>query len=118
MYGPVPYTDIITIIRAMLQYADQNGYPLRECRMWLEGRCVQRIRPNAFRHRDDPPRCDSHPRTTRGLLGDESPVSLLHPPALLLLRLGRSLLRLRCIHSSTKANHPIPSVWHLRHVRR
>ena len=27
MYGPVTYTDINTIIDAMLHYADQNGYP-------------------------------------------------------------------------------------------
>jgi len=36
MYGPVPYTDITTIIGATLQYADQNGYPLSEGRMWKD----------------------------------------------------------------------------------
>ena len=47
MYGPVTYTDINTIIDAMLHYADQNGYPATHRMLQVEGR---HSLPNAIRH--------------------------------------------------------------------
>ena len=36
MYGPIPYTTVIDFITAMLHHADENGFPLREGRIWKD----------------------------------------------------------------------------------